>query len=744
MKIGVVVFRTVILTLILAGAAPCGADAANTLLRDRDFCCTSSFASWRFGHLHAGIDLSTGGVNGALVMAIDSCWVWRVSVRNEGYGRSIYLRLPDGKIAVYGHLSRFAPDIERAVEQEQDLRGSYSVDVYYEPYAFTFGKGDVLGLSGESGWGPPHLHFELRSGMYDHLKINPFPYYVECVDSRPPVVHAVKVVPVGPGSSVNGDFVHTGTVARPVADPAAPDTLYVSGDFGIMVSASDYTGCGRITSPVFYEARVDTSVVWRLNLNKFPFAKRNLVWSIYHLDESGSKYVRLFNPFKLDFNEFDISRPDTGFGGFAPGIHELQVTVADACGNKAYSVVPFYYGDFPILERLTCERSSSSAIVEVGFSPPDAQVEVWYREAGSPWTAKDAGDGGPKGRASGRAGVASSEHRVTFPVGGGAVDIKCRISNELGFAREGLFRLYGPDSASHEAELRLTVTGSALEITALSAMPPSELPVARIFEGIRVTRLPLQPVGDGVFRGMYVPACVGDAIQAQAVFRYGRDQYTAIAGTPVACLERASSAVLLTETFRLRIEVPRDMRPDVILGYEEGSPAHYEGFTDSLGCLVFRPAGTFFGDRARVCLALREGSMTVKQGVFADRGEAASFIARADSSGVVCFETDFLEKLVVLEDRERPKIVGFEGKGRREDGRFIFEARALDAGSGVDPETVKAFVDGQTAIAGYDPDTGRVEGRTTKPLREGEHRFTLEVKDRMGNRTSSEHTLTLK
>jgi hypothetical protein len=62
----------------------------------------------------------------------------------------------------------------------------------------------------------------------------------------------------------------------------------------------------------------------------------------------------------------------------------------------------------------------------------------------------------------------------------------------------------------------------------------------------------------------------------------------------------------------------------------------------------------------------------------------------------------------------------------------------------VDPETVKAFVDGETAIAGFDPDTGRIEGRTTKPLREGEHRFTLEVKDRMGNRTSSEHTLTLK
>jgi hypothetical protein len=250
-------------------------------------------------------------------------------------------------------------------------------------------------------------------------------------------------------------------------------------------------------------------------------------------------------------------------------------------------------------------------------------------------------------------------------------------------------------------------------------------------------------VGEGVFRGRYVPGCGADAVQARVVFEYGGEKKTALAGTPLVCLERASTAVLLTETFRLRIDVPRDMRPNVLLGYEEGAPARYGGYTDSLGSLVFDPPGTFFGERARICLALREGALTVKQGVFADRGETASFRARADSSGVVCFETDFLEKLVVLEDRTRPEITGFEGTGRREDGRYTFTARATDEGSGIDSGTIRAFVDGETAIAGYDPDTGIITGRTIKRLRTGRHRFTLEVKDRMGNRTSTEHTLSL-
>ncbi len=724
-----------VIAVFLCGGPP-HAEAANPLLPDRDFCRTSSFGSWRFGHLHAGIDLSTGGVEGAPVAAIDSCWVWRVSVRNEGYGKALYVRLPDGKIAVYGHLSAFAPRIEEAVEREQDLRGSYAVDIYNDPYAVNFAKGEIIAYSGASGWGPPHLHFELRSGMYDHFKINPFPDYIGCADSREPVIHAISVVPVGHGSSIDGDF-----IAVTVEGAESPDTLLISGDFGVMVSASDYTGCGRITSPVVYEARVDDVPVWRLDLAKFPFARGNFVWSLYDFDGTGRKYVRLFNPYRLDFNGFDIAHADTGYGGFAPGTHELSVMVADACGNRASATVPFRYGEFPAFEKVKCERGATVAHVEVAVSPESAAVRLWHRTAVSAWTEIRPGAGGGD---------------FTFPVGPLAVEVRCRAYNDLGFVREGLFRIPAmgferegvfkmpAGGAAAEPELDLKVTDKGIQITARSPLQPSGLPVARIFEGIRTTMVPLQPEGEGLFRGYYVPGCGSDAIQARAVFEYGPQKVTALAGTPLACLERASSAILLTESFRLRIDVPRDMRPNVLLGYEEGPPTRYEGFSASLGCLIFEPPGTFFVEKAKVCLALREGSLSVKQGVFADRGGTASFRARADSTGTVCFETDFLEKLVVLEDRTRPEISDFEGRGPREDGRYVFTARASDEGSGIDTGTVRAFVDGQAAIAGIDPDTGIITGRTIKRLREGPHRFTLEVKDRMGNRASTEHTLSLK
>lgn len=723
-----------------------GTEASNSLLPHNDFCRTSSFGSWRFGHLHAGIDLSTGGVEGAPVAAIDSCWVWRVSVRNEGYGRAIYIRLPDGKIAVYGHLSAFAPEIEAMVEREQDLRGKYEVDIYNEPFAVTFKKGETIAYSGGSGWGPPHLHFELRSGMYEHFKISPFPDYVDCVDINAPLIHALRVMPVGHGSSIDGDFV--GTTITDIADL---DTLYIEGDFGVMVSATDYTGCGRTTSPVIYEARVDSETVWSLNLNKFPFSKRGFVWSIYDFDKSGRKYVRLFNPCNLDFNGFDVAHADTGYGGFAPGLHELTVTVADACGNVTTARVPFKYGEFPRFEKVRAERDSLAAHkgavrVQVEVSPVDAVVEYAYSVAGGPWS-EPGGVRLPGGKSGGMANAGRADggkHEFTLPVGEGDIDIRLRVRNDLGFAREGLFRLPAPGGAVEEPGLDLEITGKGMAISASSATPPSELPVASVFEGIKMSKVPLQPVGRGLYRGYYVPGGGGDAIQARVVFAYGNEKATALAGAPVVRLERASSAVLLTESFRLRLDVPRDMRPNVLLGYEEGEPSFYEGYTDSLGSLTFEPAGTYFVERARVCLALREGSMNVKQGVFADRGETASFRARADSSGMACFKTDFLEKLVVLEDRIPPEITGFKGMGRREDGKYTFTARARDRGSGIDSGTISAFVDGEAAIAGYDPDTGIIMGRTTKPLRDGEHRFTLEVRDNMGNRTSTENTISLR
>src|SRR5262245_38319134 len=67
----------------------------------------SAFGEYRYDHLHAGLDLSTGGAVGLPVRALGDGEVVRLKVEWRGYGRALYLRLRDGRRIVYGHLERY-------------------------------------------------------------------------------------------------------------------------------------------------------------------------------------------------------------------------------------------------------------------------------------------------------------------------------------------------------------------------------------------------------------------------------------------------------------------------------------------------------------------------------------------------------------------------------------------------------------------------------------------------------------
>ena len=79
---------------------------------------TSSFAEYRTGRFHAGIDLRTAGV-GREVFAAGDGYVSRVRCSPYGYGKAVYLQLHDGNSAVYAHLSDFYPELAAFVRAEQ-------------------------------------------------------------------------------------------------------------------------------------------------------------------------------------------------------------------------------------------------------------------------------------------------------------------------------------------------------------------------------------------------------------------------------------------------------------------------------------------------------------------------------------------------------------------------------------------------------------------------------------------------
>ncbi len=164
---------------------------------------TSSFGEYRPGRLHTGIDLRTGGIGKEVRAAADG-YVSRIRCGPWGFGKAVYLTLEDGHTALYGHLNDFAPALREYVQAAQHEKRDYSVELYPEPNQFPVKRGEVIAQSGQTGIGPPHLHFEIRTG--DEDPINPRLLNLSWPDSDRPVVRKVLVMPGDPDSTINGDI----------------------------------------------------------------------------------------------------------------------------------------------------------------------------------------------------------------------------------------------------------------------------------------------------------------------------------------------------------------------------------------------------------------------------------------------------------------------------------------------------------------------------------------------------------
>ena len=152
---------------------------------------TSRFCDNRSGHFHAGLDIRTRGKTGYRIYAVDDGHIFRISASYSGYGKAIYLKLKDGRIAVYGHLLSFDNTLDERIRKIQMEQKRYRQDLYFNPGQFPVKKGQILGLSGASGSGAPHLHFEVRSA--NNNPINPLKFGFASEDHKPPEFHDLAI-----------------------------------------------------------------------------------------------------------------------------------------------------------------------------------------------------------------------------------------------------------------------------------------------------------------------------------------------------------------------------------------------------------------------------------------------------------------------------------------------------------------------------------------------------------------------
>jgi murein DD-endopeptidase MepM/ murein hydrolase activator NlpD len=250
----------------------------------------SSFGEWRDGHLHAGVDFPTKKV-GEEVYSVSDGWVMRIKTSPWGYGKVVYIRSWSGEIYVYGHLSSFGKNLEKKVRKEQLRILSYAVEIWFKEGEISVKGGEVIGYTGRSGCYEPHLHFELRDRWNNPM--DPFTRGFSVPDTIPPIIEAVRLVPLDESSTISG--LHTGKIFE---FPKETISVVVEGKIGIEIETVDKvnTRSGRL-GPKEIRLYRNRQLIRREFVDKFSYSNYNdsrFLFDFVYRMRTGRKFRRLF------------------------------------------------------------------------------------------------------------------------------------------------------------------------------------------------------------------------------------------------------------------------------------------------------------------------------------------------------------------------------------------------------------------------------------------------------------------
>lgn len=202
LPIGIVIFY--LLSSISIGSAPKIQESKTYVWPVKGIeAITGTFGEYRSSHFHMGMDFSTGGKRGLPIVSVTSGKVVQIQRYWSSIGNAVIVEHDDGIRARYGHLSKFSPKLVKYLKNSSSAKIFKSrrdfVHDLKEPIPVKLGE--IIAYSGDTGIGPPHLHFELfRNGIY----YNPKDFGIGASQGEEIVFDFISIKPETTRTFING------------------------------------------------------------------------------------------------------------------------------------------------------------------------------------------------------------------------------------------------------------------------------------------------------------------------------------------------------------------------------------------------------------------------------------------------------------------------------------------------------------------------------------------------------------
>ncbi|MEX2478087.1 MAG: M23 family metallopeptidase [Gracilimonas sp.] len=296
---------------------------------------SSTFGETRSAHFHAGLDIKTWGREGYRVFASRDGILYRLTVTERGYGKAIYLKHPDGTYTVYAHLQRFNDEFQALSDSVRFTDYSFEMDVNFESHPIQVEQGDVIGYTGSTGIGPPHLHFEIRDSLNN--PINALTSNLTVQDSIPPIFSTLIIEPLTKKSRVDEKPVSKQIRSRETNGSYDFGEIEIKGEAGLAVNVYDQANDVYNAYAVYSLALLEQQdTLFYQELNSFDFQNESEMFldRIAPFGSNKRGHQRLYgvegnnNPFYL------IEKPEARIN---PGdsIKTYTIVAKDYFGNRS-------------------------------------------------------------------------------------------------------------------------------------------------------------------------------------------------------------------------------------------------------------------------------------------------------------------------------------------------------------------------------------------------------------------------